>query len=323
MKANPGITVKFESFAVEQYATVLSTALAAGKGGDVIHTRAYGGLEQFAKAGNWAVFTFNPYGPNTSNPFEAVPSPAPPSRLHWLGTDSLGRDVYARMIYGARISLLVGLSVALISVVSGAVVGLLAGYFSRFDAIIMRLMDGIMAIPSILLAIALVALLGSSVKVVIIAIAIPEIPRVTRLVRAVVLSVRDLPFVEAARSNGTRVAKLLRRHILPSTVAPLIVQATYICASAILTEAGLSFLGAGTPPEFPTWGNMIASSRAAFSAKASGGQPTVTSPAPTLSAPRAASRAAPRDGAVSVAAKAPAPSIRTRCAFPVRTRGIF
>ncbi|NDB02027.1 MAG: ABC transporter permease, partial [Betaproteobacteria bacterium] len=184
--------------------------------------------------------------------FEPINRLRGPSFEFWLGTDSLGRDVYARMIYGARISLLVGLSVALISVVSGAVVGLLAGYFSRFDAIVMRLMDGIMAIPSILLAIALVALLGSSVKVVIIAIAIPEIPRVTRLVRAVVLSVRDLPFVEAARSNGTRVAKLLRRHILPSTVAPLIVQATYICASAILTEAGLSFLGAGTPPEFPT-----------------------------------------------------------------------
>jgi len=193
--------------------------------------------------------------------FEPINRLRGPSDTFWLGTDSLGRDVYARMVYGARISLLVGLSVAAISVLSGSVVGLLAGYFERVDAVVMRLMDGIMAIPAILLAIALVALLGASVKVVIIAIAIPEIPRVTRLVRAVVLSVRDLPFVEAARSNGTRVAKLLRRHILPSTVAPLIVQATYICASAILTEAGLSFLGAGTPPEFPTWGNMIASSR--------------------------------------------------------------
>jgi peptide/nickel transport system permease protein len=193
--------------------------------------------------------------------FEPINRLKGPSAEFWLGTDSLGRDVYARMVYGARISLLVGLTVAIITVISGSVIGLLAGYFPRVDAIVMRLMDGIMAIPSILLAIALVALMGSSVKVVIIAIAIPEIPRVTRLVRAVVLSVRDLPFVEAARSNGTRVAKLLRRHILPSTVAPLIVQATYICASAILTEAGLSFLGAGTPPEFPTWGNMIASSR--------------------------------------------------------------
>ena len=193
--------------------------------------------------------------------FEPINRLHRPSTQFWLGTDSLGRDVYSRMVYGARISLLVGLLVAIIAVLSGLFVGLLAGYFARIDAVVMRLMDGIMAIPSILLAIALVALMGASVEVVIIAIAIPDIPRVARLVRAVVLSVRDLPFVEAARSNGTRVGKLLRRHILPSTVAPLIVQATYICASAILTEAGLSFLGAGIPPELPTWGNMIASSR--------------------------------------------------------------
>ncbi len=185
----------------------------------------------------------------------------PPSAEFWMGTDSLGRDIFARTVHGARISLLVGLTVAIVSVFSGLVIGLLAGYFNRVDAVVMRVMDGVMAVPAILLAIALVALLGASVKVVIIAIAIPEIPRVTRLVRSVVLSVRDLPYVEAARSNGTRVAKLLRRHILPSTAAPLIVQGTFICASAILTEAGLSFLGAGTPPEIPTWGNMIASSR--------------------------------------------------------------
>lgn len=193
--------------------------------------------------------------------FEPINRLKPPSAEFWLGTDSLGRDVYARTVHGARISLLVGLSVAMIAVLCGLVIGLLAGYFNHVDAVVMRVMDGIMAIPAILLAIALVALLGASVKVVIIAIAIPEIPRVTRLVRSVVLSVRDLPFVEAARSNGTRVGKLLRRHVLPSTIAPLIVQGTFICASAILTEAGLSFLGAGTPPEIPTWGNMIASSR--------------------------------------------------------------
>ena len=193
--------------------------------------------------------------------FEPINRLKSPSAEFWLGTDSLGRDVYARTVYGARISLLVGLTVAIVSVTCGLLIGLLAGYFPRVDAVVMRVMDGVMAIPAILLAIALVALLGASVKVVIIAIAIPEIPRVTRLVRAVVLSVRDLPFVEAARSNGTRIGKLLRRHILPSTVAPLIVQGTFICASAILTEAGLSFLGAGTPPEIPTWGNMIASSR--------------------------------------------------------------
>ena len=156
---------------------------------------------------------------------------------------------------------LVGLSVAIIAVLSGSLVGLLAGYFARVDAVVMRLMDGIMAIPAILLAIALVALLGASVKVVIIAIAIPEIPRVTRLVRAVVLSVRDLPFVEAARSNGTRVAKLLRRHILPSTVAPLIVQSHLYLRLRDPDRSGPEFPGRRHAAEFPTWGNMIASSR--------------------------------------------------------------
>ena len=193
--------------------------------------------------------------------FEPINRLKAPSAEFWLGTDSLGRDVYARLVHGARISLFVGVSVAFLAVAAGALVGLLAGYFPRVDAVLMRVMDGVMAIPAILLAIALVALLGASVKVVIIAIAIPEVPRVCRLVRSVVLSVRNLPYVEAARSNGTRVVRLLQRHVLPSTIAPLIVQATYICASAILTEAGLSFLGAGTPPEFPTWGNMIASNR--------------------------------------------------------------
>jgi peptide/nickel transport system permease protein len=193
--------------------------------------------------------------------FQPVDRLQPPSARFWLGTDSLGRDVFARVVYGARISLLVGLSVAAVSVAAGLVVGLVAGYFPRVDTVVMRFMDGIMAIPAILLAISLVAVAGASVKLVIVAIAIPEIPRVTRLVRSVVLAVRALPYVEAARSSGTRVGRILRRHILPNTVAPLIVQATYICASAILTEAGLSFLGAGTPPEFPTWGNMIASSR--------------------------------------------------------------
>src|SRR5882724_7843990 len=190
--------------------------------------------------------------------FEPINRLKGPSEQFWLGTDSLGRDVYARTVYGARISLMVGLFVAAASVTAGLFVGLVAGYFPRVDTIVMRLMDGIMAIPAILLAIALVSLMGSSVRVVIVAITIPEIPRVTRLVRSVVLSVRELPYVDAARSSGTRIGKILRRHILPSTIPPLIVQATYVCASAILTEAGLSFLGAGTPPEFPTWGNMIA-----------------------------------------------------------------
>ena len=185
----------------------------------------------------------------------------PPPEQGWLGTDHLGRDVFARTIYGARVSLIVGLSVAAISIGVGLFIGLMAGYFRRVDAVVMRLMDGLMSIPAILLAIALVALTRASVSTVIIAITIPEVPRVVRLVRAVVLGVREAPYVEAAIAGGTPTWKILLRHILPSTIAPLIVQATYICASAILIEAALSFLGAGTPPEIPTWGNMIAQSR--------------------------------------------------------------
>ena len=185
----------------------------------------------------------------------------PPSDALWFGTDNLGRDVYARTIYGARVSLTVGLVVALVAVSIGLVIGLLAGFFRPVEVVIMRLMDGLMAIPAILLAIALISLFKGSVGVVITAIVIPEVPRVARLVRAVVLTTREQPYIEAAIASGTRVRKILWRHILPSTFPPLIVQATYICASAILIEAGLSFLGAGTPPEIPTWGNMIASSR--------------------------------------------------------------
>jgi peptide/nickel transport system permease protein len=185
----------------------------------------------------------------------------PPSAEFWFGTDNLGRDIFARTVYGARISLLVGLSVAAFSIVVGLVIGLLAGYYRRVDAVVMRLMDGLMAIPAILLAIALVALTSASVFIVIVAITIPEVPRVVRLVRSVVLGVREAPYVEAAVAGGTRTLKIIVRHILPNTIAPLIVQSTYICASAILVESALSFLGAGTPPDVPTWGNMIAQSR--------------------------------------------------------------
>jgi peptide/nickel transport system permease protein len=185
----------------------------------------------------------------------------PPSDLLPFGTDNLGRDVHARTLHGARVSLAVGLAVAMLSVGIGLVIGLLSGYFRAVDAVVSRMLDGLMAIPAILLAIALVALTKGGVMIVIVAITIPEIPRVVRLVRAVVLSTREEPFVEAAISLGTPVPQLLYRHILPATLPPLIVQATYICASAILIEASLSFLGAGIPPEIPTWGNMIAQSR--------------------------------------------------------------
>src|SRR5262245_3286371 len=185
----------------------------------------------------------------------------PPSDTVWFGTDNLGRDVYARTIYGSRVSLAVGLAVAVVAVLIGLLIGLLAGFFWLVEAVVMRLMDGLMAIPAILLAIALVSLFRGSVLIVIIAIVIPEVPRVARLVRSVVLATREQPYVEAAIASGTGVGKILWVHVLPSTFPPLIVQATYICASAILIESGLSFLGAGTPPEIPTWGNMIASSR--------------------------------------------------------------
>ncbi|MGO4391339.1 ABC transporter permease [Variovorax sp. M-6] len=203
---------------------------------------------------------------HTSDPVQIDPSQRlrSPSAAHWLGTDAYGRDVYSRVIYGARVSLTVGLGVAAFSVLVGLAIGVLAGYFRWVDAIVMRVMDGLMAIPGVLLAIALVALSGSSLLTVLIAITIPEVPRVVRLVRSVILGVRNEPYVEAAISLGTPTLTLLIRHLVPNTVAPLIVQGTYIFASAIITEAILSFLGAGVPPEVSSWGNIMAEGRSYF-----------------------------------------------------------
>ena len=214
-----------------------------------------------------AVAVFAPWlatDPLFINPIDRL---KPPSKEFWFGTDHLGRDVYARTVFGTRISLTVGLAVATFSTAIGMAIGLVAGYIRIVDAIVMRIMDGLMAIPGILFAIALMALFGSSVQNVIIAITVPEVPRVVRLVRAVVLTIREQPFVEAAVASGTRLPRILVRHILPNIFAPLMVQATYVCASAVIVEALLSFLGAGTPPEVPSWGNMMADGRVYFQIK--------------------------------------------------------
>jgi len=205
-----------------------------------------------------------PWIANDPLSFEPLNRLKRPSAEFWFGTDQFGRDVYSRVVYGTRISLIVGISVAGIATAIGLVIGVLCGYYRRVDDTVMRVMDGLMAIPAILLAIALITLMKASLLIVIVAIAIPEIPRVVRLVRSVVLTVRGLPYIEAAVASGTRTRLIMTRHILPNTVAPLIVQSTYVCAAAILTEAGLSFLGAGTPPEIPSWGNVISTGRTFF-----------------------------------------------------------
>ena len=187
-----------------------------------------------------------------------------PSAQYWFGTDMLGRDIYSRTIYGARVSLTVGISVALLASGIGLVIGLVTGFSRWTDAIVMRIMDGLMSIPSILLAIALMALTRASLENVIIAITITQVPRDTRLVRSVVLTLRELPFVEAAYASGTGFLRILWRHILPNALPTLLVQATFTAAAAMFVEAILSFLGAGTPPNIPSWGNIMAEGRSLF-----------------------------------------------------------
>ena len=188
----------------------------------------------------------------------------PPSPQFWFGSDMLGRDVYSRVIYGSRVSLVVGLSVAVLSMLIGLAIGLVTGFIRWLDAIVMRIMDGLMSIPPVLLAIALMALTKASIENVILAITLAEVPRVVRLVRSLVLALREEPYVEAAVAAGTSLPRILLRHILPNTVAPLLVQGTFVCASAMITEAILSFIGAGTPPNIPSWGNIMAEARSLF-----------------------------------------------------------
>jgi peptide/nickel transport system permease protein len=205
------------------------------------------------------------------DPLQLAPSLRlrPPGPEFPLGSDAYGRDLFSRILYGGRVSLVLGVGTAAVSVAIGLAIGLVAGYFEWAGAVLMRVMDGLMAIPSILLAMAIVALWGAGLGTVLFAIAIPEIPRVVRLVRSVVLSAREEPYVEAAVAAGTSQFKILWRHLMPNTIAPLIVQATFICASAILTEAILSFVGVGIPPETPSWGNIMAEGRSAFQIKPS------------------------------------------------------
>jgi len=186
---------------------------------------------------------------------------APPTVQHWFGTDHVGRDAWSRVIYGARLSMIVGGSVVVLSFVGGVAFGVLGGYFRGLDNVLMRMMDGLMAFPGIILAIAMMASLGPSVLNVIVALGVVYVPRVARIVRGSVLVIRETPYVEAARALGIGDGRIIARHVLPNCMSPVIVQGTFIFAAAVLGEAALSFLGVGVPPQIPSWGNVLAEGR--------------------------------------------------------------
>ncbi|MDP9369332.1 MAG: ABC transporter permease [Chloroflexota bacterium] len=197
-----------------------------------------------------------PAEPNFVNPADRLEQP---SSDYWFGTDELGRDVFSRAVYGARISLLVGLSVMVGATVMGSIIGLVAGYYQRIDTPLMRVMDGLEAFPSILLAIAIMATLGPATENVIAALSVVYTPNIARLVRSTTLMNRRQPYVESARAIGMRDFPIMRRYIFMNSLSPLIVQGTFVVAFGILAEASLSFLGAGVPPDTPTWGSMVSS----------------------------------------------------------------
>jgi peptide/nickel transport system permease protein len=199
--------------------------------------------------------------PRSLNPVYRLRPPAWEPWTQWFGTDHLGRSVFVRTVYGTRVSLSIGAAVAVATTVLGLAIGVMAGFTRRWDGVIMRCMDGLMAIPGVLLAIALMSLFGSDIKTVIVAITLPEIPRMARLVRSLTLTVRAQPYIQAAVTNGAKLPRLILRHVLPNVMAPVMVQSTYVFASAMILEAVLSFLGAGTPPDIPSWGGMLAEGR--------------------------------------------------------------
>jgi len=196
--------------------------------------------------------------PLAMSPMDRLQSP---SAKHWFGMDAYGRDVFVRTLYGGRVSLLVGITVTIVAVIMGTIVGLVSGYISLADQILMRIMDGIMSIPGVVLAVALMALFKASIATVVIAIAVPEIPRVARLVRTSVASIREQEYIQAAVLSGSGLLRILFKHVLPNAAGPLAVQATFVCASAVLLEAYLSFLGVGLPQDIPTWGNIMSGGR--------------------------------------------------------------